>query len=409
MRYCALVLAIVLAGYLTIAALRRGNDSVRTTNPQPPEVTTVLRPVPAILNEDSVPSLAAVETRIKGKTGGRFEFNRVQFISENNGWVMGNYSIYRTKDGGKRWVRLPQEPEKEAYFTAFSFVNESLGWLAIVKHGYAEHYGVGISSAIMVSNDGGQSWTSPASFPNEVEIRDVRFFNETEGLAVGVKGLDNRADRRELFVARTSNGGKEWYDISESAKLALQNQWGVANDSGQYIQLTPSALLLLTQGGRIMSTTDQGKTWNTIVIFEYKHPDGYTSGTAYYKLALDTEGRIRVVGGTMGDEGYRGDFVVSEEGQWTSYELRGTPILDSVFLSDKDVVACGQNVVPVTEKSKRHDDAGVILRSFDSGKSWNTIYRSKSAETFFFITRIKDGDFYAVSDTGTFLCFNLPQ
>jgi photosystem II stability/assembly factor-like uncharacterized protein len=74
------------------------------------------------------------------------------------------------------------------------------------------------------------------------------------------------------------------------------------------------------------------------------------------------------------------------------------------------VLACGANLRPNDESSKHlPDDAGVILRSFDSGKSWQTIYRSKSYETFFFLTKVNDNEFYAVSDTGTFLRFNLPQ
>ena len=85
-----------------------------------------------------------------------------------------------------------------------------------------------------------------------------------------------------------------------------------------------------------------------------------------------------------------------------------TPILDAVFLSEKDVVACGLNRRPTNEKSHLKD-ADVVLRSFDNGRSWQTIYRSKSFETFFYLTRVKDNDFYAVSDTGTFLRFTLKQ
>ena len=73
------------------------------------------------------------------------------------------------------------------------------------------------------------------------------------------------------------------------------------------------------------------------------------------------------------------------------------------------MIACGLNVRTIHEKAKRLKDAGVILRSFDGGKSWESIYRSKTFETFFFITKVKDNLFYAVSDTGTFLRFTLPQ
>jgi len=106
MRYCALVLAIVVVGCLGISVLRQDRGSRRTTKSEPLEVTTVLRPVPAILNEGTLPPIAGTETKIIGKAGTPFAFRRAQFIDENHGWVMGNYSLYRTTDGGKSWERL---------------------------------------------------------------------------------------------------------------------------------------------------------------------------------------------------------------------------------------------------------------------------------------------------------------
>jgi photosystem II stability/assembly factor-like uncharacterized protein len=408
MRYCALVLAVVVIGYLATSTLRKA--SVQPASPPTEEVITVLKPVPAILNEDTLAPVVATETKINRNDDGAFKFKRAQFVNENHGWVMSDYSLYRTVDGGKNWERLSQEPEKDARFVSFSFVDESHGWLAILKQDFAEHYGVGSSSVIMVTDDGGKSWKLQASFPDEIKLQDIEFFNSTQGLAVGARGLDKRPDRAELFVLGTSNGGKNWNDISGPAKAAFKNQWGVANDSGKFIYTTPSSLLLLTEGGRVMSTSDNGKTWNTIVIFQDERPGGFISSTSYHKVLLDAEQRFRVVAAAMGDEGYWGDFIVNDEGRWTSYELKLTPILDAVFMSDKDVVACGLNLRPRNERANhRLDDAGIVLRSFDNGRSWQTIYRSKSHETFFFLDRVKDNDFYAVSDMGTFLRFSLPQ
>ena len=159
-----------------------------------------------------------------------------------------------------------------------------------------------------------------------------------------------------------------------------------------------------------MRTTDKGKTWNTVVILKDERPNGSLSSTSFHRVILDPEQRLRVVAAGIGDEGYWGDFVVNEDGRWNSYELSLTPILDAVFLSPREVVACGLNRRPRNEKSNQHlKDAGVVLRSFDDGKNWQTIYRSKSQETFFFLTKIEDHDFYAVSDMGTFLRFTLPQ
>jgi hypothetical protein len=233
--------------------------------------------------------------------------------------------------------------------------------------------------------------------------------NNNEGLVTGAKTIGSRPPYYELFVLSTSNGGREWKDISEEAKASIKNDDGIANDSGEHIHWTTSSLLLLTRYGRVIGTADGGKTWQAIASFKDERPNGFVSSTGYYKLLLDPAQKLRVLAGGTGDEGYWGDFVVNEDGRWTSYEVGLTPIHDAVFLSNKEVIASGLNVRPGDEKSKRLKDAGVILRSFDGGKSWESIYRSKTFETFFFITRIKDNLFYAVSDTGTFLRFTLPQ
>lgn len=402
-----LVLAVLVIGYLATCTLRGNNYPTTKSQSQAPVI--VLRPVPATLTEEIHRDADATEIEIKGKAGSPFEFTRAQFINENCGWIMSANSLYKTTDGGNSWQRLPQNPEEDARFTSFFFVDESHGWLAIWKQIFAQRYGLGNSSVIMVTDDGGISWKSQASFPNEVGIWEVRFLNNNEGLVTGAKTIGSRPPYYELFVLSTSNGGREWKDISEEAKASIKNDDGIANDSGEHIHWTTSSLLLLTRYGRVISTADGGKTWQAIASFKDERPNGFVSSTGYYKLLLDPAQKLRVLAGGTGDEGYWGDFVVNEDGRWTSYEVGLTPIHDAVFLSNKEVIASGLNVRPGDEKSKRLKDAGVILRSFDGGKSWESIYRSKTFETFFFITRIKDNLFYAVSDTGTFLRFTLPQ
>lgn len=69
--------------------------------------------------------------------------------------------------------------------------------------------------------------------------------------------------------------------------------------------------------------------------FEDKfHANGWGKGTTYFQILFDTAGRLRVLGGQQGDEGYWTDFVVSEgAAAWQSYELLLVPLLDAVFLS----------------------------------------------------------------------------
>src|ERR1044072_1715549 len=193
MRYCVLALVVLIIGYSATCSLRGDNSSAAT--PKPQDEVTVLRPVPAVLNEGTHPAIEATETQIQGSRGSPFNFRQAQFINETHGWAMTLGSLYRTEDGGKSWERLSQEPEKDARFTAFTFVDELHGWLSIVRMDSAESYGVGISSVIMITEDGGSTWKLQASFQDEKEINEVRFLNEDYGLAVGHRGLGSRADR----------------------------------------------------------------------------------------------------------------------------------------------------------------------------------------------------------------------
>jgi photosystem II stability/assembly factor-like uncharacterized protein len=407
-----LVLAAILVFY-SLSCVSHGHNRT-PPNSRPEEVITVLRPVPAVLNEETHPPVEASETNIKGKAGERFDFKRAQFVDESHGWAMTESELYRTTNAGKNWERLPQAPEKDARFTSFFFVDELHGWLTAVRSLSVERWGLGKSSVIMVTDDGGSSWKLQASFPNEINIEEIRFFNSNEGFAVGRRMIDSEVVYEELLVLSTSNGGKDWNDTSEAAKAVVKDQYGRSNDSGKHIQWTSSSsALLLTRYGRVVSTTDGGKTWKLIATFKAVRPHGLISPTAMHKLALDPQQRVRVVAGGIGDEnykGYWGEFVAEEDGGWSNHEIDRTPIVDAVFLSENEVLACGQNRRRGDEKpNPRLKDAGVILRSFDSGKSWQSIYRSKSYETFFFLTKVKDHEFYAVSDTGTFLRFTLPQ
>jgi photosystem II stability/assembly factor-like uncharacterized protein len=408
MRYSAFILAVVVIGY-SLSCLSHGHNQ-RPANPRPEESMVVLRPVPVVLNEEADPVVQGIETKIKGKAGRLFEFTHAQFVNENHGWAMSEYYFYRTTDGGKTWERLPQEPEKDATFSSFFFVDESRGWLTAVKRVSTGRFGLGNSSVIMVTDDGGKSWKIQASFLNEMDVREIRFLNANEGFAIGAQIIDSHPPYDELLVLKTANGGDQWTNVSGPAKAAIKNEYEFPSDSGKDIQWTPSSVLLLTRYSKVISTTDKGQTWSLVASFKYEGANGISTSPGFRKLELDPSSSARAVVASLGRGDYEGDFVVQEGEQWTGYDFTLTPIQDAVFLSDKDVLASGANLHPKDEKQHlRPKDAGVILRSLDGGKSWRSIYRSKAYETFFFLTKVTSNEFYAVSDIGTFLRFTLPR
>jgi hypothetical protein len=202
----------------------------------------------------------------------------------------------------------------------------------------------------------------------------------------------------------TSDGERTWTNISERVKSTVHSD--VVQDINWR---TPSQILFLTVSGNIISSSDRGETWTQVVQFKDERPNGSVSSTGYYRLAFDTRGRVRVIAGAKGDEGYWGDLITTHEsGTWDSHELIRTPMRDAVFVSDTEVVACGRQLYPYDENTGTiQPSVGIILHSTDSGKSWSAIYRSKSDETFISLTKIDDKQFYAVSDAGTFVRFTL--
>ena len=372
---------------------------------RPEEVSVVLKPTEAIFRETADTVVVEKETRI-GPTAESDPWHKAQFVNEQKGWAGTYRSIYRTSDGGSKWERLPFQTRERSRISSFFFIDESRGWLAITSQVHNERYGLGNSSKVFSTKDGGDTWNEQADFPDEVRISEVSFLNANQGFAIGSRLIDQPANvgppYEEVLVLSTADGGNVWTDLSAALKDELRT-----SDSGLSLHsLSATELLLLTANGRIVQTPDRGKTWKTIVKFKNDSSNGMSSPTAYFRLIFDPEKKVRVLGGSQGVEGYWGNLVVNGENNfWTSYELLRVPILDAVFLSKNEVLACGMET-PAVDDKRSPATVGIILKSLDGGRSWGPVYRSKANETFISLTKAAD-KLYAISDTGTFLSFAL--
>lgn len=378
-----------------------------------PDVSVVLKPIEASLTEPTV-AISAEETRIVPKGDLANSFESAQFVSTQCGWASTLKSLYRTTNAGTSWEQLPIQLPEDSHVASFFFTDESHGWMVLGKQIFTERYGLGNASKILITTDGGKTWSEQANFPDEVKIYEIKFINAAQGFAVGGRMVDQPVNQgspyEEIFVLTTDNAGKTWNNNSDAVKTAIRAEGGAVGDSGRSIHSKSQAqTFLLTREGRIIATADKGQTWKTSSRLKDERPEGWVSSTGYYKLISDTEQQLRVIAGAMGDEGYWGDLIVNDHANsWTSYELKRTPILDAVFLSTNEVLACGMELRLQSDK-RTPPMVGVILQSLDRGKSWTPIYRSKIKEQFISLTRISENEFYAVSDVGTFLKFTLPQ
>lgn len=360
-----------------------------------------LRPVPAIINEKRDMRIEVVESAI----GPRAEINRAQFVDANNGWAGNRQILYRTSNAGNSWQRSAPQLSAETAISSFFFIDKTHGWLTTISQAQAAPYGRGYSSAILVTEDGGDTWRQQSVFTDEVMLNDVAFIDHNRGMAVGGRVRERNVVEMDMLILSTNDGGKTWSDISERIKPAI-------GERGDYrVQthwISASQIYLLTTSGRVIVSENGGETWKLIANFKDIRPHGFISSTGYRKLLFTPQGELRVLAGAAGEEGFWGDLIVPEATQsWNSYELIRIPLFDALFISENEVLACGRELYPVDEKTNAppRSPKGIILYSNDSGKSWSTLHYTRSDETFISLTRVSDIDFYAMSDAGKVIKF----
>jgi photosystem II stability/assembly factor-like uncharacterized protein len=361
---------------------------------------TLLKSQPAKVTHSKV-SLAELQV---AKVRGPKSLTTAHFLDEKNGWVAERNLLFRTTDGGRDWQKQNINVPSEASISSVFFINDQLGWVSIVKERHGTPFGQEYSSSLLLTSDGGNTWAQKAAYPDGVEISYLKFLNEGEGIATGNRIVPSNPRYPEMFVISTKDGGDKWTDISQKVNAAISDEYGKANDFGADVSWeSPGRLLLLTPLGRIVSSSDEGDTWQTLT----QLTGGYGYQTTYRKIHVSERGTIRVIGGLTGDEGAWGDLTLqNEENTWRSYELLRVPILDAISVSEDEIIVCGGEA-RVGIRNRLGPFVGIILRSSDAGKTWSVIYKSAITESFFSLTKVDEYRYYALSDAGTLVRFTL--
>lgn len=204
------------------------------------------------------------------------DLNSVFFIDSLNGWAAGEYNtILKTTDGGSSWSIKNSSSSYYYYLYSIQMVNDSIGW-AVGR--YSSSYGY-----VLHSSDGGETWEEvsdlQACLPGYYSIY---FVTSELGWVVGSNG----------GIIKTQDGGATW--IEE-----------------QYTRTTQAL------SGIFFSDLNHG--WavggnGTVLIYE--------GGTRYWADVND-DGNVNVIdiqlvasrwGYNQGDQGYRADYDVNDEG-----------------------------------------------------------------------------------------------
>jgi photosystem II stability/assembly factor-like uncharacterized protein len=183
-------------------------------------------------------------TWMKQRSGTQSALNDVQFLDEQEGWIVGGQTapallggriVLHTINGGKDWETVKNIPKDLSWLRDVHFVDSKIGWivgLGTILHTEdggkswqeqrcanidSRHYAVHFLDAltgwmitweeIIHTADGGRTWDVQYHCDPEESLRAIYFANRHEGWAFG---------RRGDGILHTTDGGQTW-EIQETS------------------------------------------------------------------------------------------------------------------------------------------------------------------------------------------------
>jgi photosystem II stability/assembly factor-like uncharacterized protein len=274
----------------------------------------------------------------------------VHFPSDNIGYVVGtSATVLKSIDGGNTWNPLNTGLSWELFESVY-FLNDTVGFVTGATNG-----------KILKTINGGSSWTT-MTLPTTNDLNDIKFVNDTVGLAVGY---------REIW--KTTDQGKTWSSQYANQNLAFPVFFSVEFQNADTVFIAG----VDGETGRILKTTNGGDEWSSTSIspqmrFDVKFPSkliGYTTGT-------------------------NSDIYKTIDGG-ANWSLISDPEISNnkkmSFLSENIGYAAGYN--------------GHILGTIDGGLNWST-EETGIDDDLNWIHFVTETLGFAVGDTGTILKFS---
>ncbi|MFP4471770.1 MAG: YCF48-related protein [Bacteroidales bacterium] len=164
----------------------------------------------------------------------------ISFVGET-GYISGNSGvIYKTTDLGETWVQVT--PPASIAIDRIYFLTENYGFI----------YGLNF---IYYTEDGGETWTEPQSFPGATTnwwLREMVFTSETTGYVCGDIGQ----------VYKTTDGGKNW--------IFLDNT-GTTVSLKSMAALSENRLYACGYDGTVIRSSDGGIQWEPMTAASSVH------------------------------------------------------------------------------------------------------------------------------------------
>lgn len=337
--------------------------------------------------------------RVKVLTG-QEDLRSLQFVDESEGWAVGiGNGLYKTSDGGETWERVMIADSIGMSVSKLYFVNQSVGWVVLAgEDKNASDHRVS-TIKITKTSDGGKTWN--VQFTDEgVRISRMKFVDEQNGWAVGMRPYGNNPRQDAHFVVYTKDSGKTWTDTSQQVNQLVADDRGFVMDDITDIHSTSSSnVTLLSLRGKIFGTTNGGAAWSQVDAIESE-----PNQTCICRIGTTVSGRRWVAGGTYAVEGIWGVLLVRrDDTSWVRSRLQSVYFADVLNLSEHEYLASGSVPIDNGRSQIGNMSEGVILYSSDDGQNWAIIYRNEKVETIRELAAFDSNHIWATSGDGLVL------
>lgn len=207
-------------------------------------------------------------------------FRTVAFLDEKVGFigtvgtdyfpnVTDTIPLYKTVDGGKSWEAVSYKGPYVKGLCAIDVVNETYinhGKTDVKRHLFAVGR-VGSPANMMISNDGGTTWTSRSMQADCKMLFDIKMFDKNVGIACAA--TDEDVSKSNALIIKTTDGGKTWKKVYQSNR-PFETTWKASfpTDKIGYVTIQSYNPDPNVKQQRIAKTTDGGETWTEINLVE---------------------------------------------------------------------------------------------------------------------------------------------
>lgn len=180
------------------------------------------------------------------------QLRELKFIDSRRGWARCDQSVFITTDGGSTWrsaVDLLGFDDLTS-INAAHFLDENLGWISVSD---SPKYPANV---VLSTKDGGKTWQPQKEVGSRVIVYDVFFVGGELGwMAGGKRSTGSETETGVLF--RTQDGGRTWQSVETAPD----------DDSIKYVHFTSADEGWIVTGYSVHRTHDGGQTWTNVLSY----------------------------------------------------------------------------------------------------------------------------------------------